>query len=160
MTDQQWQLIRPLLPAASACGKRRGIDLRKVLNATRYLARAGYGAYAAFSPWAMADRLLMVPAGHAAVPVHHPAHVVLVLDREGVGREARPTAGMLDGQTVKSPHAAGDARYGAAKRSQGRRRRIAMDADGRLLMVDLTAADVQDAAGAEPIVKAVRKCWP
>lgn len=35
-----------------------------------------------------------------------------------------------------------------------------MDTDGRLLMVNLTAADVQDAAGAEQIVKAVRKRWP
>jgi putative transposase len=33
-------------------------------------------------------------------------------------------------------------------------------ADGRLLMVNLTSADVQDAAGAEAIVAAVRKRWP
>ena len=35
-----------------------------------------------------------------------------------------------------------------------------MDTDGRLLMVNLTPADVQDAAGAEAIIKAVRKRWP
>jgi hypothetical protein len=35
-----------------------------------------------------------------------------------------------------------------------------VDTDGHLLMVNLTAADVQDAAGAEHIVKAIRKRWP
>ena len=42
----------------------------------------------------------------------------------------------------------------------GRKRRIAVDTDGRLLMVNLTTADVQDAAGAEAIIVAVRKRWP
>jgi len=37
---------------------------------------------------------------------------------------------------------------------------IAVDTDGRLLMVNLSTADVQDAAGAERIVAAVRKRWP
>jgi len=35
-----------------------------------------------------------------------------------------------------------------------------VDTDGRLLMVNLTTADVQDAAGAEQIIAAVRKRWP
>ena len=37
---------------------------------------------------------------------------------------------------------------------------MAVDTDGRLLMVNLTTADVQDAAGAGQIIKAVRKRWP
>jgi putative transposase len=35
-----------------------------------------------------------------------------------------------------------------------------VDTDGRLLMVNLTEADVQDAAGAEEIIKGVRRRWP
>lgn len=42
----------------------------------------------------------------------------------------------------------------------GRKRHIAVDTDGRLLMINLTAADVQDAAGAEPIIRSIRKRWP
>jgi transposase len=61
---------------------------------------------------------------------------------------------------VKSPHAPSGGGFDAAKRIKGRKRHIAVDTDGRLLMVNLTAADVQDAAGAEPIVKAIRKRWP
>jgi putative transposase len=83
-----------------------------------------------------------------------------MLDRERLGREASPSAGVLDSQTVKPPHAPGGGGFDAAKRLKGRKRHIAVDTDGHLLMVNLTAADVQDAAGAEHIVKAIRKRWP
>ena len=51
-------------------------------------------------------------------------------------------------------------RRDGGKRIVGRKRHVAVDTDGRLLMVNLTPADVQDAAGAERIVAAVRKRWP
>jgi hypothetical protein len=86
--------------------------------------------------------------------------VMLMLDREQHGRQASPSAGVIDSQTVKAPHAPGGGGYGAAKRTRGRRRHVTVDTDGRLLMVNLTTADVQDAAGAEEIVRAVRKRWP
>ena len=50
--------------------------------------------------------------------------------------------------------------YDAAKRIKGRKRHVAVDTDGRLLMVNLTPADIQDAVGAERIIEAVRKRWP
>jgi transposase len=43
LTDQEWQVIWPLLPPANTRGRRPGIDLREVLNAIRYLTRAGCG---------------------------------------------------------------------------------------------------------------------
>jgi putative transposase len=39
-------------------------------------------------------------------------------------------------------------------------RHIAVDTDGRLLMVNLTTADVSDSAGAQVILDGVRKRWP
>ena len=84
----------------------------------------------------------------------------LLLDREQAGREAGPSAGVLDSQTVKAPRAPGGGGHDAAKRTRGRKRYIAVDTDGRLVMVNLTTADVQDATGAERIVAAVRKRWP
>jgi len=42
----------------------------------------------------------------------------------------------------------------------GRKRHIAVDTDGRLLMVNLTTADISDSAGAQTIVAAIRKRWP
>ena len=70
-----------------------------------------------------------------------------MLDREWVGREASPSAAVVDSQSVKVPH--GKTRgYDAGKKAVGRKRHIAVDTDGRLLMVHLTAADISDSAGA------------
>jgi len=50
--------------------------------------------------------------------------------------------------------------FDAGKKVVGRKRHIAIDTDGRLLMVDLTTADIFESAGALAIVAAVRKKWP
>jgi len=82
-----------------------------------------------------------------------------MLDRERSGREASPSAAVIDSQSVKAPHA--EARgFDAGKKIVGRKRHIAVDTDGRLLMVNLTPADVSDSAGAQAILDAIRKRWP
>jgi len=56
--------------------------------------------------------------------------VELMLDRERAGREASPSAAVIDSQSVKAPHA--EIRgYDAAKKIVGRKRHIAVDTDGR-----------------------------
>src|SRR5271166_6126433 len=50
--------------------------------------------------------------------------------------------------------------YDAGKKIVGRKRHIAVDTDGRLLMVNLTTADISDSAGAQMILDSVRKRWP
>ena len=49
---------------------------------------------------------------------------------------------------------------GTGKKIVGRKRHIAVDTDGRLLMVNLTPADISDSAGAQMILDGVRKRWP
>ena len=50
--------------------------------------------------------------------------------------------------------------YDAGKREIGRKQHIAVDTDGRLLLVNLTSADISDSAGAQVILAAIRKRWP
>jgi hypothetical protein len=60
----------------------------------------------------------------------------------------------LASSTAKAP--AAEARgYDAGKKIKGRKRHIAVDADGRLLMVNLTTADVSDSAGGQHILDAI-----
>jgi hypothetical protein len=47
-----------------------------------------------------------------------------------------------------------------ARKITGRKRHIAVDTDGRLLMVNLAPADISDSAGAQAILDGIRKRWP
>ncbi len=80
-------------------------------------------------------------------------------DREAAGREASRTDRVRDSQTVKAPFAEAPG-FDGGKRIVGRKRHVAVDTDGRLLMVNLTPADVSDSAGAQTILGAFRKRWP
>src|SRR5687768_1263559 len=75
-----------------------------------------------------------------------------MLDRERQGREASPSAAVIDSQSVKAPHSETRG-YDAGKKIVGRKRHIAVDTDGRLLMVNLTTADISDSAGAQAILE-------
>ena len=161
LTDEEWAAVQPLLPPPAGRGRPPSADMREMLNAIRTLARAGCGwrmLLVHFGPWQtvywwfrrFARRLLFQS-------IHD---IALMLDRERQGREASPSGGVLDSQMVKAPHAPDGGGYDAAKRIKGRKRHVAVDTDGRLLMVNLTPADIQDAAGAERIIEAVRKRWP
>lgn len=66
---------------------------------------------------------------------------------------------MIDSQSVKAP-AAKARGYDAGKKVVGRKHHIAVDTDGRALLVNLTTADISDSAGAQAILDAIRKRWP
>jgi transposase len=160
LTEEEWSRIEPLLPRSAQTGRRREVDLREVLNAIRYLARTGCGWRMLpkdFPPWQTVYwwfrrfvRLLLFQTIH---------DVALMLDRECCGREASPTGGVLDSQSVKAP-AAKERGFDGGKKITGRKRHIAVDTDGRLLMVNLTTADISDSAGAQMILDGIRKRWP
>lgn len=161
LTDEEWERIAPLLPKPARRGRKRRVDLREILNAIRYLARAGCGwrmLPSNFGPWETVYWWFRRFVRRLLFRTMH--DVALMLDRERAGREASPSAGIIDSQSVKAPGAPGGGGYDAAKRVTGRKRHIVVDTDGRLLLVNLTPADVQDAAGAEQIIAAVRRRWP
>ena len=160
LTDAEWLAIEPLLPGHARTGRKRRSDLREMLNAIRYLARSGVGWRMLpinFGPWQTVYWWFRRFVRRLLFQTIH--DVALMIDRELAGREASPTAGIVDSQTVKAP--AAQARgYDANKKIVGRKRHIAVDTDGRLLMVNLTTADISDSAGAQHILDAIRKRWP
>lgn len=68
-----------------------------------------------------------------------------MLDRKRQGREASPSEAVIDSQSVKGLSAEKRG-FDAGKKIVGRKRHIAVDTDGRLLMVNLTTADISDDA--------------
>jgi putative transposase len=85
--------------------------------------------------------------------------VALMLDRERQDREQSSTAAVVDSQSNKAP-AAEKLGFDAGKKVVGGKRHIAVNTDGRLLMVNLTTAEISDSASAQTIVAAIRKRWP
>ncbi|MER8930849.1 IS5 family transposase [Mesorhizobium sp. M0859] len=87
-------------------------------------------------------------------------NIVVMHDHERARREASPSAGIVDSHTAKPSAPGAERGYDAATTTVGRKRQIAVDTDGRLLMVNLTPADISDSAGAQMILEAIRKRWP
>ena len=160
LTDDEWERMQPFLPKAGKRGRKPTTDLREVLNAIRYIARAGCGWRMLpkdLPPWQTVYWWFRRFMRRFLFDTIH--NMAVMIDRERVGREASPTAGVIDSQSVKAPHAHRRG-YDAGKKIVGRKRHIAVDTDGRLLMVNLTTADISDSAGAQPILDAIRKRWP
>lgn len=160
LTDAEWAAIAPLLPHPAATGRRRSTDLREVLNAIRYLVRSGCEwrmLPVHFPPWQTVYWWFRRFVRRLLFRVIH--DVALMLDRQQQGRKEQPTAAVLDSQSVKAPGAAARG-YDANKKVTGRKRHIAVDADGRLLMMHLTPADMADSTGAERVLLALKQRWP
>ena len=103
LTDAEWRLIEPMIPQEQRGGRPRKTDMREVMNAVRYVLRTGCQwrqlpkdfpprstVYAYFWDWSrygVLDR------------IHH---TLLVACREAEGREASPTAAIIDTQAVKA----------------------------------------------------------
>lgn len=150
-----------MLPKPTKRGRRPSVDLRKVVNAIRYMMRTGGGWRMLpkdFPPWQTVYwwfrrfvRVLLFQLIH---------DIALMMDRVQTGREASPNGDVADSQTVKAPVPGARRGYHAGKKTVGRKKHIVVDPDGRLLIVNLTSADIPDSAGARLNLDAIRKRGP
>lgn len=109
LTDGEWARLEPLIPAARPGGRPRQTDMRAALNAILYLLRTG-------CPWRYLPRDGFPPRSTVYnifrkfqregvwEAIWAELHMAL---RERLGREASPTAAILDSQTVKSAEKGG-----------------------------------------------------
>jgi transposase len=134
--------------------------LRVVVDAIRYLVRYGVewrALPADFPPWQAVYAFFERWAARGL-----PQRVVDRLRgqlRVGAGRADRPTAAVIDSQSVKAADTVGAATsgYDGGKKIKGRKRHVAVDSNGWLLAVLVTAASVQDRDGARPVLESLTR---
>lgn len=161
LSDREWALIAPMLPAAKPGGRPRTTDLRDVVDAIQYIAVSGCqwrmlpkdfppvstvrGYFYAWRDQGLWDAI---------------NHLLVMATRDLEGREASPTAGVIDSQSVKTTEAGGVCGYDAGKKTKGRKRHMLTDTIGLMLVLVIQSAGIQDRDGAPEVLRFARFRFP
>jgi putative transposase len=149
MNDAEWALIRPFVDVREHLGAPRSVCLRCVINALFYKNKTG-------CQWKMIPHEYPHPStvywylkkwtDNGTWQRINDALVIQV--RRQAGREDSPSMAIIDSQSVKSTEVGGSVGYDGGKNVHGRKRHVAVDTLGLLLVIVVTAASVLEANSA------------
>lgn len=162
LTDAQWEILEPLIPGVAADATNVSYERREIVNGILYVLRSGclwrlvphdlpaWGTlYWYFRRWrneGVWDEILGSLRGQL---------------RHQQGREAEPSAAVIDSQSIKTSAVRGpDKGYDAGKKIWGRKRHVLVDTQGHLLAVKVTAANSSDLQGAQRLLEPLKSRFP
>ena len=165
LTEVEWSEVGPLIPPAKRGGNRRTVDIRQVTNGVMYILSTGcqWRAIPKDLPPRSTVHEYLVRWTHDGTleRLHHSLYVKC---REQAGREASPTAAIIDAQSVKSAEKGGTSidphGYDAGKKVKGKKRHVLVDTQGFVLHAIVTAADIQDRDGGAMLLATLFGMFP
>jgi transposase len=158
VTDDEWALVAPYLTLLPEGAAQRFYALREAFNGLRYIVKTGAPWRSMphdLPPWEIvyqqAQRWLSAGCFDAL------AEDLRALLRLASGREAQPSAAVIDSRTLRStPESGARAGYDGAKRKKGSKLHLAVDTLGHFLALHVTPADADDRAEVGRMAKALQ----
>lgn len=166
LTNEEWAVLYPALPRPSKRGRPRKVDLRSIVQAIFYVLEGGCQWRMlpdSFPPRKMVQRYFYIWRNDGTWKRIN--HLLLMRARERLGREASPSAEVIDGQSAKTTEAGGMRGYDVGKKVKGRKHHIIKDTNGLLVGAVVYGADIQDWNGAPsdprrlPLAAACLRRW-
>jgi putative transposase len=145
LTNEQWQILRKLLPRPSRRGAPRKVCRRAVVNAILYVLRSGCAWRLLpheFPKWKTVYGIFLGWRNDGTWQRIHDALRDALRRQEG--RKTSPSAAIIDSQTIKTTEVGGRREYDAGKKFNGRKRHIVVDTLGLILTLVVHPANVQD----------------
>lgn len=153
LTDDQWEIIKPLIPQAKHGGRPRTTDVRQVVNAILYLDKTGCqwrNLPKDFPPSGTCYRYFKQWGGLTNAITQRLVKMV----RKAEGRAKRPSIAIMDSQSVKTGKMVSeDKGYDGGKHVKGRKRHIAVDTLGLPLAIHVTSANTHDKVGGKKVIE-------
>jgi len=162
LSEEQWELLSGLIPAAKPGGRHRKVQMQAIVNAIFYILCAGCAWRMLphdFPNWKSVYHYFRQWRKDGTWQQIHERLRLWV--RVSCDREPSPTEAVLDSQTVSTATMVSTAiGYDAGKKTKGRKRFMLVDTLGLLMIVVVSAASMSEQAGAIASVRKARLCAP